>query len=50
VNQTRPYCLNQLGKTAARHGMRTAMYGWISPAILWPLTSNHPTTPPKPMF
>jgi hypothetical protein len=35
VNQTRPHCVNQMGKTqskplAARHGRGTAWYVWIS--------------------
>jgi len=34
VNQTRPYCVNQMEKThsnplAARHGRGTACYVWI---------------------
>jgi len=34
VNQTRPHCVNQMGKThskplAARHGRGTACYVWI---------------------
>ena len=34
VNQTRPHCVNQMGKThskpiAARHGRETACYAWI---------------------
>jgi len=34
LNQTRPHCVNQMGKThskhlAVRHGRRTAWYVWI---------------------
>jgi hypothetical protein len=43
VNQTRPHCVNQMGKTrskplAVRHGRGTACYVWIGlkpPGTLW---------------